>query len=303
MAQVQVLLSTWNGEAWLSELLESLEQQTFTDWELLVRDDGSTDKTVKLLRDWQQAHPGKMPRLEVEGQHLGCTVSFSNLVMVSDAEYLMFCDQDDVWFPEKMALKVAAIKQLSATHGEQQPLLVHTDLVLVDEHKSPLADSFWAQRGFDVQQPKQDYLLTNTVTGCASIFNRAAANKAFPLPEGVQHHDRWLGLVCAWFGVVQPLDRAALFYRQHGRNAVGAGLANYRHVAASSIAQRVADWSKQAELFLQRFGDELVTKDYCLIAALAELRHLKGWQRRRHIIQHRLFKRGVMANLALLCFA
>lgn len=221
MAQVQVLLSTWNGEAWLPVLLDSLEKQTFVDWELLVRDDGSSDKTVKQLLNWQQAHPGKMRRLEVDGQHLGCAASFSHLVGVSDADYLMFCDQDDVWLPEKIALEMAAITELSTVQGEQQPLLVHTDLMLVNERQLLVTDSFWALRGFDVQQPKQDYLLTNTVTGCATIFNRAAAVKAFPIPAGVQHHDRWLGLVCAWFGVVQPLEHASLFYRQHQRNAVG----------------------------------------------------------------------------------
>lgn len=303
MAEVQVLLSTWNGEKWLPELLGSLEQQTFADWELLVRDDGSGDKTVKLLLEWQQQHPEKMVRLDVDGRHLGSTASFSHLVTVSSAPYLMFCDQDDVWFPEKIAVEYAAARKLNDIHGEQLPLLVHTDLALVNENKLLMSDSFWSWRGLDVHQQKQDYLLTNTVTGCATLFNRAAAEKAFPVPEGVQYHDRWLGLVCAWFGVVHPLDRATLFYRQHEGNVVGAGLENYQHVSTRSIPDRVANWSTQAEIFLKQFGDELEAKDYCLIEALADLRHLQGWERRKHIVRHRLFKRGAVANLALLWFA
>ncbi|CAA6811857.1 MAG: Alpha-L-Rha alpha-1,3-L-rhamnosyltransferase (EC [uncultured Thiotrichaceae bacterium] len=303
MAEVQVLLSTWNGEAWLAELLASLAQQTFVDWELLVRDDGSNDKTVKLLLEWQQLHPDKLVRLDVDGQHLGSTASFSHLVTMSNAPYLMFCDQDDVWFPEKIAVEYGAVKKLSDTHNEQLPLLVHTDLVLVDEHKVLLSNSFWKWRGLNVHQQKQDYLLTNTVTGCAALFNRAAANKAFPVPEGVQYHDRWLGLVCAWFGEVYPLHQAALFYRQHGQNAVGAGLANHQHVSTGSIPERVKNWSIQAEIFLKQFGDELKIKDYRLVEALADLRHLRGWERRKHIVRHQLFKRGVVANLALLWFA
>lgn len=303
MAEVQVLLSTWNGEAWLAESLESLAQQTFVDWELLVRDDGSSDKTVKLLLEWQQRYPDKMVHLDVDGQHFGSTASFSHLVTVSSAPYLMFCDQDDLWFPDKIAVEYAAAKKLSDIHGEQLPLLVHTDLTLVDENKVLLSNSFWAWRGLDVHQQKQDYLLTNTVTGCAALFNRAAANKAFPVPEGVQHHDRWLGLVCAWFGVVHPLHQASLFYRQHGQNTVGAGLKNHQHVSAYSIAGRVTSWGDQAEIFLRQFGNELKVKDYRLIDALADLRHLRGWERRKHIVRHRFFKRGVVANLALLWFA
>lgn len=303
MAEVQVLLSTWNGEQWLAELLDSLERQTFTDWELLVRDDGSADRTVKLLLGWQQRHPEKMVYFDVDGTHLRSTASFSHLVTASSAPYLMFCDQDDVWFPEKIEVEYNAARALRKVHGEQLPLLVHTDLALVNENKLMMAGSFWEWRGLDVHQQKQDYLLTNTVTGCATLFNRAAADKAFPVPEGVQYHDRWLGLVCAWFGVVHPVSQASLFYRQHEQNAVGAGLTNYQHVSPDSIPERVANWSAQAEIFLKRFGDELNTKDYRLIEALADLRHLKGWERRKHIVRHRLFKRGVAANLALLWFA
>ncbi len=273
MAEVQVLLSTWNGEQWLAELLASLEQQTFSDWELVVRDDGSSDKTAELLREWQQRHPDKMVYLDVGSQNVGSTLSFSHLVTVSRAPYLMFCDQDDVWFPEKIAVAYDAAKKLGDIYGGQLPLLVHSDLVLVNEKKALLHESFWDWRGLDVHQPKRDYLLTNTVTGCTTLFNRAAARKVFPVPEGVQYHDRWLGLVCAWFGVVHPLNQALVFYRQHEQNVVGAGLEGYQHVSVRSIPERVANWSVQAELFLKRFGKELEIKDYRLIEALADLRH------------------------------
>ena len=303
MALVQVLLSTWNGECWLPELLSSLEGQVFQDWELLIRDDGSQDQTVKILLEWQQEHPSKVARFEADDQHLGCPRSFSKLVGMSDAPYLMFCDQDDVWFPEKIATEFVGILQLREEYGDDIPLLVHTDLALVNTDKVLISASFWQMRGFDVHQKKQNYLLTNTVTGCSVMFNRAAADKAFPVPADVTYHDRWLALVCAWFGQIYPVDQPLLFYRQHAHNEVGAGLANYAHVTGVSIPKRVEAWSRQAEFFLQRFGEELQARDYCLVEALAELRHLRGWGRRKHIVQHRLFKQGVLANLALLWFA
>lgn len=302
MAQVQVLLSTWNGAVWLPELLGSLTKQTFTDWELLVRDDGSQDKTVKILLEWQQQYPDKLVYLEADGQHLGCAASFSSLVTSSTAPYLLFCDQDDVWWPEKIAVQTSAIQRLAKVHVDA-PLLVHSDLMVVNENKTLMTPSFWQWRAFDVQQPKRDYLLTNTVTGCVTIFNRVAAQKAFPLPAGISEHDRWLALVCAWFGIVHALEQPLLFYRQHQHNATGAGQVGYQHVDAGSIAPRLCNWSQQAGIFLQQFGAELSAEDYRLIAALAEVRHLQGWERRKHILQHRLFKRGVLANLALLWFA
>ena len=98
---VQILLSTWNGEHWLPELLESLRQQTFQQWQLLVRDDGSTDQTLRILLEWQAAFPDNVTGIIADGVNLGSTRSFSRLVEYSTAPFLFFCDQDDVWFPDK----------------------------------------------------------------------------------------------------------------------------------------------------------------------------------------------------------
>jgi hypothetical protein len=297
-ARVQILLSTWNGERWLPELLASLEQQTFQDWQLLVRDDGSTDQTLRILLKWQEEHPDKLAGLILDGKHLGSKLSFSRLVEASIAPCLMFCDQDDVWFPEKVEVQYTALRRLEAQYGEDTPLLVHSDLVVVDENRALQAVSFWDYRDFAVEQRKQAYLLNNVVTGCATAFNRAAALLAFPLPVYAMEHDRWLALVCAWFGQVLPLAHPLLLYRQHADNLIGAKPANLEGLSARTEA-----WSKQAEVFLHRFGERLNAQDYQMVAALAGLQHLQGWRRRQHILQHRLFKPGVLNNVALLLFA
>ena len=300
MAQVQILLSTWNGEAWLPELLASLERQSFADWELLVRDDGSSDQTNKILFEWQRLYPYKVAKIIHDGEHLGSKWSFNRLIEHSDAAYLMFCDQDDIWFPEKIEFSLLALQRLESELSLETPLLVHTDMAVVDAGKNLTAISFWDLRDFDIEQRKQAYLLTNVVSGCASLFNRAAADKAFPLPEAAIEHDRWLALVCAWFGRVHAIQQPLLFYRQHGSNQIGADL---QSIPSAEITLRVQAWSRQAEAFLQCYGHELSSADYQLVEALAELQYLKGWGRRRQILQHRLFKQGLLANLAMLLFA
>lgn len=300
MAQVQILLSTWNGEAWLPELLSSLNRQSFADWELLVRDDGSQDQTNKIILEWQREYPYHLGKCIVDGEHLGSTQSFSRLVEQSTAPYLMFCDQDDIWFPEKIEFSLTALQSLEAELGTTKPILVHTDLAVVDEQRELIASSFWDLRAFDVDQRKEAYLLTNVVSGCASMFNRAAASLAFPAPTEAIQHDRWLALVCAWFGHIYALPQPLLFYRQHGSNQVGAEL---QAIPSTEITVRVNAWSRQAEVFLERYGEQLSRADYRLVTALAGLQYLKGWERRRQIVQHRLFKQGILANLALLLFA
>ncbi|QQZ30957.1 glycosyltransferase family 2 protein [Thiothrix subterranea] len=297
-ARVQILLSTWNGERWLPELLASLEKQTFQDWQLLVRDDGSTDQTLRILLKWQAAHPDKLAGLLLDGSHLGCKLSFSRLVEASTAPCLMFCDQDDVWFPEKVELQYTALRRLEGQYGEATPLLVHSDLVVVDEARAIQAVSFWDYRDFEVAQRKQAYLLNNVVTGCATAFNRAAAELAFPVPLYALEHDRWLALVCAWFGQIQALPHPLLLYRQHDENAIGAEPAT-----VNGLSARVDGWSQQAEVFLHRFGERLNAEDFKLVTAVAGLRYLHGWKRRQHILHHRLFKPGVLNNVALLLFA
>ena len=88
---VQVLLSTWNGARWLPALLESLQQQSFQDWQLLVRDDGSTDQTLRILLEWQDQFPEKVAGILADGVNLGSTRSFSRLVEISTAPFLMSC--------------------------------------------------------------------------------------------------------------------------------------------------------------------------------------------------------------------
>lgn len=295
---VQILLSTWNGALWLPELLESLQRQTFKHWELLIRDDGSSDQTLRILLDWQALYPEKVVCLLLDGEHRGSSNSFSRLVEASTAPYLMFCDQDDVWFPEKVELQYTAMRMFEGEYGAETPLLVHSDLAVVDARKQLLAPSFWEYRGLDIGQGKQAYLLNNVVTGCATLFNRTAAEMAFPLPDGAMQHDRWLALVCAWFGQIRAIQHSLLLYRQHGANELGAAAGGI-----SGLETRVNDWSAQADAFLKRFSDWLTVKDYKLVEALADLRHLHGWNRRRHIIRHRLFKRGVFGVVALLLFA
>ncbi|EIJ36077.1 glycosyltransferase family 2 protein [Thiothrix nivea] len=296
--KVQILLSTWNGERWLPELLRSLEQQTFQDWQLLIRDDGSTDRTIQILLKWQEANPQRLSDLLLDGTHLGSKLSFSRLVQASTAPCLMFCDQDDIWFPEKVELQCTALRLLEGKFGKEKPLLVHSDLAVVDERKELQAVSLWEYRNFNVGQRKQAYLLNNVVTGCASAFNREAARLAFPVPLYAMQHDRWLALVCAWFGHIQPQPQPTLLYRQHGSNLLGA-----EPGGLSALGERVDAWSRQADAFLQRFGKQLDVADYRLVEAVAGLRYIRGWKRRQHILHHRLFKQGVLRNLALLLFA
>jgi len=297
---VHILLSTHNGADWLEAQLDSLLQQTWQDWVLLIRDDASSDGTAELLQAWQAQWPHKVASLECSQTRLGSTASFSTLVMRSQADYLLFCDQDDIWLPQKIERLMQRMQRLEAQYNARTPLLVHADMTVVDAQRRVLADSFWQQRHFKLAQSRQAYLLQNTVSGCATLFNRAAALAAFPAPAQAMQHDRWLALVCAWQGQVVAVPQVLVLYRQHANNTLGAAGLGWR---VTQIHARVVAWSQQAEAFLQRYGAHLAVPDYQRVAALARLQYLRAGTRRLQIVRHRLFRAGVLANVALLLFA
>lgn len=291
---IQVLLVTEQGETYLPDLLHSLERQTYPNWQLVVVDNASEDNTQGILKAWQAAHPQLLKTLILGSQAQLKSQSLNELVACSHADYLMLCDQDDVWFPEKIELQFAAMQVLEKDENQSQPLLVHSDLVITDKEKNILSPSLWEVLGVDNTQRPEAYLLNNPTMACATLFNRVAAKVSFPMPTHLSAADRWLALVCAWFGSVDALPHPTILYR----------LTQVERLQTNqTLQQRVELWSQYAQAFLSQFGERLDAEAFQLVSAVADLKHLKGWQRRKHIMQHRLFDRGVMGNVALLLFA
>lgn len=241
MATIDVLLATFDGERYLPDLLASLMAQTLPDFRLLVRDDGSRDGTVALLREWQQRHPGRIDILDTDAPTGSASGNFNRLMLASDADYVLFADQDDIWHADKVERTVAAlIAAEGVCGGGAKPVMAVCDLALVDGQGRPLFPSFRAYQGLDMGKGLRlgRLLLNNVVTGCAMGVNRAAIAGAAPVPAAAYMHDWWLALVCAALGTVHAMPEVLIDYRQHAGNVVG--------------AQRVSPWATLARV-LRRF--------------------------------------------------
>jgi hypothetical protein len=145
------------------------------------------------------------------------------LVETLDAPYFMLADQDDVWLPDKIERKLARLKELEAQNGSETPLLVFTDLKVVDEDLSVIEDSMWHYQRLDpaITQDWRGLLAQNVVTGCTIIANRALADAALPFALPEMMHDHWLAVNAAKYGRVAYLKDATVLYRQHGTNVAG----------------------------------------------------------------------------------
>jgi len=222
-SQIEVLLSTYNGELYVGALLESLWAQTIGDFRLRIRDDGSHDGTVNLLRELS----AREPRVTLTvGANDGAAQSFLELLRSADpgADLVALCDQDDVWFPQKLEWGRDALSGLDG------PALYCGGIIITDEDLEPLRQHRVPRRGPSFANA----LVENIATGATIMLNRAAVNLASKSrPQNMVMHDQWLYLLVSGCGTVIYDPRPQVLYRQHGSNAVG-------------IAKGFEDWRRRA---------------------------------------------------------
>lgn len=223
-----IVLATFNGAAYLGEFLESLRRQTVADWHLLVRDDGSSDATLELLAR-AGSRDSRISLLNDTPGRLGVTSNFGCLLdraRERHARYIFFADQDDVWLPHKLQVQLARIKDAESSAGPDTPLLVHSDLALVDRDLRLIHPSHsWCarlERDRRSPAPLRTLLTNNFVTGCTALLNRPLLDAALPFPPSAVLHDWWVALCAAAFGQIHYLPEPTVLYRQHGSNVVGA---------------------------------------------------------------------------------
>lgn len=275
-AKVAILLSTYNGQKYLTAQLDSILTQTHNDFIILIRDDGSADNTPQLLEELRVQHPAVVHLLGSEGGNLGPCAGFACLMDYAltnkntlglQQAYLMFCDQDDVWYKDKIATELALLQKIETEHGANQPVLVHSDLRVVTKSGAVIADSFTRFQGLDAAKNKfSQVLVSNKVTGCTALINEALARKSLPVPGQAIMHDWWLGLVASAFGRTGFIDQPLLDYRQHEGNAIGAkayptrkilSRANLKKFLDSSPVSLHHDVADQAAAFLDCYRQEL----------------------------------------------
>ncbi|MCS6990024.1 MAG: glycosyltransferase family 2 protein [Chloroherpetonaceae bacterium] len=211
-AKVNVLLSTYNGEKFLSQQLDSLLAQTYPDILIHVRDDGSSDKTLDILDAYRNAHPNiRVTR----GENMGAAKSFYQLLLNADdsCEYFAYCDQDDVWKSDK-------IERAIAFHQKRDPAipaLYFSEFEIVDANLRRIASSKpYARRDFKTA------LLQNVPFGCAQVWNKAAQRLLATHPPNFFYmHDWWNFLVISGVGEILYDPAETLYYRAHGANVFG----------------------------------------------------------------------------------
>lgn len=220
---IYILLSTYNGALYLEEQLQSLINQRNVDFKILVRDDGSTDKTIEILNQWQD----KGLLTWYSGNNIKPCASFMHLLFnAPDADYYAFCDQDDVWFPNKLELSLHKMTSCESEYIDK-PILIHTDMNVVDKDLNIISASFWKNSKFrpDILRTFKYLSVCNCVNGCTILMNNKARKliKTNYTPQKHIIHDVISALTVSYYGgVIDYVEQPTMYYRQHSLNVVGA---------------------------------------------------------------------------------
>ena len=224
-AKIAILMATYNGEKFLREQVDSLHAQTFCDWHLYVHDDGSTDNTIQILTEYHEKYPDKITLLNYPSQGGPC-LNFMSMLARIDATYYMFCDQDDVWLPEKIEIshnEMIIREQESPEVG----IVICSDLYVIDEQLSVIAPSMWNYLSIYPQYIKtfRDSGASAIATGCTMLFNQKAKDNSLPCSPFAMMHDCWICLCTLKHqGKLYGIPKQLVFYRQHRNNSLGVGV-------------------------------------------------------------------------------
>lgn len=277
MRKCLILLSTYNGERYLKEQLDSLYAQERVEMHILVRDDGSKDGTLDILEDYQYQY-GKMTI--IKGHNIGVGPSFYALINEAVTKYLeydyyAFCDQDDVWFKDKIAKGIDRLEGI-----KNQYKLYYSSAISTDSQLIPIPS-----KGIGIVNTFGANLVANHILGCCMLFNKnllfeinSINSIPYKIPDGiVPIHDGWAATVAFALNADVVYDKTSLmYYRQHGNNEIGAGK-SFLSVQVKRIRRYIKKSthvkSNRCIIALQVLGEKIPTKNMELMKLVENYRN------------------------------
>ena len=304
---ISILLAAYNGEKYITGQIESLLLQTYQDFKLYIRDDKSTDSTFSIALKYASENPGKVFAESNETNTGEARFNFIEMMIDLKDDYIMLCDQDDVWQPDKIEKSLDTIQALEDKHGRDTPLLVHTDLNVVNDNLDVISSSYEKMSNKDFRKTSLSFAVTmNNAAGCTIIYNRALGNLIQAKPGFIVMHDWWLTLTAAAFGKIGVISEPTVLYRQHDDNSKGAkkvlspGYILFVLKNIKTMASMINDSYKQAGSFLETFKDKLTGDQLELLKAYASIPGLSRVKKLRTVFKYKTFMHGVARKTAQL---
>lgn len=306
MSVVTIVMTTYNGEKYVGEQIDSILSSTYKDIMLQVYDDVSTDSTMDILKKYADTYPDII-HVYQNKTNLGVTRNFLNAISRTTSDYIMLCDQDDVWMPNKIPDTLSRVRHMEAQIGQNIPIAVFTDAVITDGDMKILQDSFF--RSGKLNPCKTDLphlLMENKLIGCTVMINSPLRKiiQSYSLPRQARFHDWWIALIAVSFGRIGFIAEPTMYYRQHGKNVVGnqSFLSYFKNRILSLKKQKEALLAieKQADEFRSIYKDILSEDNSEIINRFADLHKMNFYMRRYYILRYGYKKTGFIRNMGVM---
>lgn len=211
---VAILLPVYNGERYLSSQLDSIFNQTYKNIVLYILDDYSGDSSTTIIKSYMKRY--KNIKFSQNRSNKGVVKSFEILLNQAQENYIMFCDQDDIWIKDKIKIQIDHILK----HDQRSALLVHSDLSMIDQNAAPIQQSYFKYKNYNLSDHKD---LAHIITRCGVMGNTILINKTLkdmvlPFPVDIPMHDFWIALVAETKGKRITIKKPLVNYRIHSSN-------------------------------------------------------------------------------------
>lgn len=295
---VAILMATYNGARYIREQLMSIKSQTVQDWNLYIRDDGSSDGTMDIIREFCISD-NRIHLFEDSELHLGPKASFMKLLASISAEIYFFSDQDDVWNANKIELTIARFHQYNDNAVNDVPVLVHTNLSVVDQDLKVLITTSHKK---NISSNLQVLLPANNVTGCTMAINQKLKEAALnPNLKNIVMHDWWLAICAASLGKIYFIQDSTILYRQHDSNQVGTDRNFFDKIRrASGSKKELKNFNSsitQAKELLLKHGHHMSADARNIIRAYIRLLDVSVRQRFNIFVKYKFRKNSLLGSV------
>ncbi|GAB3932123.1 glycosyltransferase family 2 protein [Mucilaginibacter myungsuensis] len=296
-------MATYNGGRYIEQQLDSLINQTYTNWELIIRDDGSTDDTLKIVKSYLKVH-SKISLIINETALKGSVSNFSTLYSLAKSRtavgHLMFCDQDDIWLVNKMEETMHLMQDVEKQQPHK-PVMIYGNLQMITADGEMINEEMNLMKELRFNRT----LAQNYAFGCTIMINTNFIRVMESIPASAENHDYWICLVATAFAECRYLEKKLLLYRQHGNNATsqGAGLKKRFARFTTGFADQIKTLTLRVKMF-QRFLDfyrhDLDPDKLDVITDYLENLRRDRFSLIRAIFRNKIYKLGWLQNVGMI---
>ncbi|WP_457745537.1 glycosyltransferase family 2 protein [Sulfurimonas sp.] len=293
---IDICMTTYNGEKYLIEQLNSILEQTYQNFRLLICDDKSTDRTLEILKDYKSKFPNKI-FYEVNEVNIGFVENFEKLLKKSTANYIALSDQDDIWHKEKLEIQMNILQE---NENKDDPILVHSDLEMISGNNELLHTSFFKYRKIFLPDSNNLSRLISHggVMGNTILMNRTVVNLALPFPKKLKYHDYWLPIIAQLYGKRLTIEKSLILYRIHESNT-----SNSRKSLASKNSTKLPFCNQDKEYVLTYLLNNYKFDEnsrYVIKAFIMYLENSTYWfYQIYYIIRYNLVRKNIFYRLRL----